>query len=215
MKIVKLEPSKHKAGRWLAFLEDGNILRMGENEVVAFGLYTGMELSLEQQEELASASHRSQVRGKALDLLSVRPLSRRELIKKLTAQPRDREKAPLASQEEAEETADWLEALGYLDDAAYGRRVVEHYSAKGYGPAKLRDELYRRGVPREFWDDALEGGDDPEAGIDAYLEKKLRGKTDDPKALKRAADGLMRRGYRWEDIKDRLRRYGAHHEEEP
>ena len=35
------------------------------------------------------------------------------------------------------------------------RMVVRHYAAKGYGPRKIRDELYRRGVPREFWEDAM------------------------------------------------------------
>lgn len=65
--------------------------------------------------------------------------------------------------------------MGYLDDADYARRVVEHYSARGCGPAKLRDELYRRGVPRDCWDDALAAQEPPEGAIDALLQKKLRG----------------------------------------
>ena len=44
---------------------------------------------------------------------------------------------------------------------AYAAQVVRYYSAKGYGERKLRDELYRRGVPRELWDEALEGADGP------------------------------------------------------
>ena len=57
---------------------------------------------------------------------------------------------------------------------------------------------------------ALEAMETPDAAIDAFLAKKLRGADpSDPKALKRAADALARRGFRWEDIKDALRRHGA------
>lgn len=209
MRLNKLAPSQHKQGRWLLFLEDGSILRVGESQVAQFGLYTGMELDEDLLAELTAAAHRGQVREKALDLLAARPLSRKELTDKLSARPRSREKEPLATREEAEDAAAWLEDLGYLDDGAYARTVVEHYSAKGYGPAKLRDELYRRGVPRRYWEEALEEAEDPAQGIDAFLRHKLKGDSGDPKALKRAADALARRGYRWEDIKDGLRRYGA------
>ena len=148
-------------------------------------------------------------RDKALDLIAARPLSRKELTDKLTARPRDREKAA-ATAEEAAAAADWLEEMGYLDDADYARRVVEHYSARGCGPAKLRDELYRRGVPRDCWDDALAAQEPPEGAIDALLQKRLRGADpSDPRALKRAADALARRGYRWEEIQEGLERYRA------
>lgn len=210
MKIVKLRPSQRARDRWLAFLEDGGILRLGPGEVAAFGLYAGMELSPELLERLNAAARQGRVRDKALDLIAARPLSRKELADKLTARPRDREKAAAATEEEAAAAADWLEEMGYLNDADYARRVVEHYSARGCGPAKLRDELYRRGVPRECWDDALAAQEPPEGAIDALLQKKLRGADpSDPRALKRAADALARRGYRWEEIQEGLERYRA------
>lgn len=214
MRLSKLEPSRRVRGRWLLFLDDGSILRVGENEVVSFGLYAGMEIGGDLQAALTAAGRQGRVREKALDLLAVRQRSRKELIDKLTARPRDREKEPLATAQEAEEAADWLEELGYLNDENYAKNVVEHYSAKGYGPARLRDELYRRGVARECWDAALAEADDPSQGIDAFLRHKLKGEAGDPRALKRAADALARRGYRWEDIKDGLRRYGAEIEED-
>ena len=209
MKIVKLRPSQRVRDRWLAFLEDGAILRLGSGEVAAFGLYAGMELSPELLERLNAAARQGRVRDKALDLIAARPLSRKELTDKLTARPRDREKAA-ATAEEAAAAADWLEEMGYLDDADYARRVVEHYSARGCGPAKLRDELYRRGVPRDCWDDALAAQEPPEGAIDALLQKRLRGADpSDPRALNRAADALARRGYRWEEIQEGLERYRA------
>lgn len=215
MRISKLAPSQRVQGRWLCHLEDGTILRVGENEVALFGLCSGLELTAEKLEAMIRAAKAAAVRDKAMDLLAARPLSRKELVDKLTARPRDREKEPLADRETAEAAADRLEELGYLNDGAYARTVVEHYAAKGWGPARIREELYRRGVPREHWDQALEELESPDAAIDAFLQKKLRGADlTDPKSYQRAAAALARRGFRWEDIKDGLRRYGGAAEED-
>ena len=46
MKITKLTPSQHKEGRWLVWLESGELLRVSRNEVADFGLYQDMELEL-------------------------------------------------------------------------------------------------------------------------------------------------------------------------
>ena len=55
MKIEKLEPSQHKQGRWLVWLDDASLVRVGEGEVVSLGLYAGKELSDAEGEALAAA----------------------------------------------------------------------------------------------------------------------------------------------------------------
>ena len=178
--------------------------------MVSFALYSGKELSEEEVDTLRAAGRASAVKEKALSLLSARPMSRKELIDKLTARPRDREKEPLTDQAGAEAVADRLEELGYLNDGAYASMVVRHYSAKGYGRRRLQEELYRHGVPRDYWEEALAEAAPPEDWVDAFLRKKLKpGDLEDRKALKRITDALARRGYRWDEIQDGLRRYGA------
>ena len=206
MVIQELKPSKRVRGRWLAVLEDGSILRLGENEIIDFALCAGKELTEEEAEGLMASLHRSGLKEKALSLLARKPQSRKELERKLESW----EAAP----EEATAICGRLEELGFLNDALYAEQVVRHYSAKGYGLRKLRDELYRRGVPRELWDEALERAEDPAEAIDAFLAKKL-GDTppEDRRAWKRASDALARRGYAWSDISEGLRRYGAEWEE--
>ncbi len=217
MRLVKLSPSQRVQGRWLLYLEDGALLRVGENEVVSFGLYAGMELSPERLEELRGAAALGALREKALNALSLRPLSRKELVRKLTARPRrsgEGEEPSPVDPERAEEVADWLEELGYLNDAEYAKNVVRHYAAKGYGERKLRDELYRRGVPRDDWEEALAETQDPAGEIDRLIRKKMQGQDpNDRRALKRTSDALARRGYRWNEISEGLRRYGAELEE--
>ena len=200
MVIQDLKPSKHVQGRWLAMLEDGSILRVGEQEVIQFALYRGKELSEEDAQRLLASARRSGLKEKAMELLTRKPQSRRELERKLEEWE--------ATESESLQICDRLEELGFLDDQRYAGQVVRHYSAKGYGLRKLRDELYRRGVPRELWDQALEEAQDSGDAVDAFLEKKLKGSRD-PKELKKASDALVRRGYSWSEISEGLRRYGA------
>lgn len=201
MTISKLTPSKRVEGCWLAFLEDGTILRMGENEVVQFALYAGKELSEEEAAALLDCARRGAWKEKSIELLSRKPQSRKELERKLAQWE--------AGAEEAAAICDRMEELGYLNDAAYAVQVVCHYAAKGFGERKLRDELYRRGVPRELWDGALKQAEDSTDAIDDFVAKKLAGKIPDRKELKKVSDALARRGYSWSDISAALRRYGA------
>lgn len=182
-------------------LEDGSVLRVGEGEVIDFTLYAGKELSDEEAEDLQTAARQGELKSRSIELLMRKPQSRKELGRKLAEWE--------ASPEEAEAVCDRMEELGYLNEPEYAGRIVRHYAAKGFGERKLRDELYRRGVPRELWDEALAQIEDEDSAsaIDAFLEKKLKG-SHDPKEVKRASDALARRGYRWPEISDALRRYG-------
>ena len=226
MKIEKLEPSKHKQGRWLVWLEDASIVRISEGDVVSLGLYAGKELSDSEADALTAAESRSKLMERAVGLLSLRPMSRRELLDKLCAPPRQKkEKYPYeklddapdpealqsqreALREQAEAVADRLTELGLLNDGEYARAVVRHYAGKGYGPRKIRDELYRRGVPREFWEDAMAEREPDDSQIDKLARQKLRGAEPTREDLKKVSDYLARRGYGWEEISaalDRLR----------
>lgn len=198
MNILELKPSGRQ-GRWLAVLENGKTLQVGENEVLAFSLYAGRELPDWQVRQLQAQAGRSQRRERAIDLLSRKPLSKKELTDRLLRWGADGE--------EAQALCHRMEQLGYLNDQAYACRVVSHYTAKGYGERRLREELYRRGVPRELWEQALEEQTDPAPAIDAFVAKRLGGGQPDAKELKRLSDALVRRGFSWSDISAALSRY--------
>lgn len=206
-KIEALEPSKHIHGRFLIRFEgERELLKVTENEVASFSLYSGRELEEDELAALQEAGSLSFAKARGARMLGERPLSRKELVRRLT----EKGETP----ENAEAAADWLADIGALDEAGYARSVVRHYSGRGYGVQRIRQELYRRGIPREFWEDAMEERSDPEERITAFLNQKMRGHENDPKQLKRAADALLRRGFRWEEIRAGLNRYGANIEEE-
>ena len=227
MIIQKLEPSQHKAGRWLVWFEDGSLLRVSEGDVVAHSLYAGKELNEQEAAALTAAAEHSKLNERAVEILSARPMSRKELVDKLTA-PKPRKKrgegqpepSPEALEAErealraaADGVADRFAELGLINDEEYARTVVRYYSAKGFGVRRIRDELYRRGVPREFWDRALSELETNDSSLDELVRKKLRGAEPTRENLKKVSDYLARRGFGWEEISSALRRYGADFED--
>ena len=176
MKIEKIERSKHKQERVLVYLEGGDLLRITESELLRFGLCIGLDIDDRTVVELQQSGARSETRVRAANMISSRPLSRRELIRKLG------EKG--AAESDAEAAADWL------------------------GEAKIRDELYRRGVPRELWEDALAASPDVQEAIARVIAQKTKGRTLDEKGRKRLSDMLLRRGFAWRDVRAALARIG-------
>ncbi len=134
---------------------------------------------------------------RALSLLEKRDYSRKMLLDKLT------EKG--ASEPEAAEICDWLCELGVVDDVRYAALAVRHYAAKGYGVNRVRQELQRRGVPRELWDAALEEMPEDTDTLESLAAARLRG-ADDRKAVTRAANALIRRGFPPSEVWDVIRR---------
>lgn len=206
-KITRLEPSKHVSGRFLVFLEgaETELLKVTEEEVLRFALFTGKELDQAALAELTRAAGYSNAKATAARMIGARPLSKGELIHRLVQKgiPDDC----------AQSAAHWLEDIGAIDDQAYADMLTRHYAAKGYGPRKIRDEFFKRRVPRECWEPALAQLEDPEEVIDQLIEKKLRGREPDRKELNRVSAFLARRGFAWSDIREGLARYGASLEE--
>lgn len=200
MKIAALVPSQKVQGRWLLTFADGTKLKITDREMVNFSLYQGLDVPDAALALLKDAAGESQARRRAANILSARPLSRRELEKRLMEKGETPQHAAAA--------CDDLERLGYLNDEQYAKTLAQYYVNRGYGPRKIRDELYRRGVPREFWDGALEGLEERDDALDRFVRSKLgRIEHPDRKDIKRVSDALARRGYSWSDISSALRRY--------
>lgn len=196
MRIERIERSKHKQERILVHLEGGDFLRITEDELLHFDLYKGLDISPDTVVELQKRAAASETRARAAGMISARSMSRRELQKRLCDKG--------AAEEDAEAAVDWLEEIGALDENAYASAIVRHYSAGGYGEGRLRDELYRRGIPRELWDGALAEAPAAAETIARVVASKTKGKTLDEKARKRLFDMLLRRGFSRRDVRAAL-----------
>lgn len=196
MRIEQIRAPVPPKKNWTLSLEDGSLLRVGEDLMIDFALHVDMELEEAQIIALRAAADYSKLRGKALSMLAMRACSKGELQRKLLTQG--------ATETQVEEILAWVEEIGLLSEHDLAQTIVRHYSAKGCGLYKIRNELYRRLIPKELWEEALEQVPVPDEAIDRYLERHL--KDTDRKSVKRAADALARRGFSWSDISEGLRR---------
>ena len=205
MKITRVAQSKHVPDRYYLTLEDGSSLKVGLNQIADYSVYEGRDLTEEELASLTEDARETNVRARALRILGERNMSKKQLTERLIQKGEDPELS--------RETSRWLEEIGAIDDEAYASLIVRHYAGRGFGVGKIRDELFRRGIPREYWEDALEELPDMEEAAYGFLMTRLRGAEPDAGTLKRASDAAYRRGFSWEEIRSALSRYKTEHGE--
>jgi regulatory protein len=184
--------------------ENGTKLRCYAENVADFSLASGMELEGERYAALLEAVAFSRTRRRAARLVASRLISEGELKTKLVMKGE--------SPEHAEAAAARLVNVGAVDDAVCAESIVRRCAAKGYGPAEVKRRLVAAKIPRELWDEAMEGLGDQSETLDRLLRARI--KTGDRQELARAGEYLARRGFSWDEVRSALRRYGEISEDE-
>jgi len=157
-----------------------------------------------KQSESLGIAEQNRIRARAIRILGNRQMSSNEIERRLLDKGE--------SEEAAKETTEWLERIGAINDVEYAAAIVRHYTEKSYGMARIKNELFRRGIPREMWDDAIECSEEPDEAVDEYLDRKLRGSRDKDE-LRRAVNALCRRGFSYDDARSAVSRYLENTEE--
>lgn len=142
-----------------------------------------------------------ETRKKALSLLERRDYGSAELAAKLVDKG--------AEPDDAQSAVRYMIRVGFIDDERYAAMVVRHYAAKGFGPARIREELRRRKIDRELWDAALAETPESDERAAALFAGKMRGRAAEPDSLKKATAALVRRGFSWDAAKRAADRYLA------
>ena len=186
-------------------LDSGEEIKATLALVAELRLFAGKELEERELEALRSSAALALCKNRGMELLSYRPMSAKELRDKLVQKGETSENAAAA--------ADWLQTRGFLNDQRYAGMVVRHYAGKGYGTSRIRQELQRRGIPRELWEEALEEYPEQEDKIDSFLRSRLKDPGDRAQ-IQKASAALLRRGFSWEEIRAALARYRADWEED-
>lgn len=168
------------------------------------GDHDGTELELISEFE----TKLSKTKKRAVNVLGARQMTRAAMEKRLVELGE--------SAEDAADAADWLAEIGLIDDAAYAAELVRGCVRRGFGARRIRDELYKRLVPRDLWDDALAEIEDGEtvASAVAFIERKLRGESFDFDDKRKIGAALARRGHSWSDINAAFTEYAEGLDEE-
>ena len=171
------------------------------------GLRSGSDISPEQLEELLEESNRRKMMNKALDLLSMRDYSRRELSDKLVTkawEKREQKDLDLGElKQQASDICDRLEELGLLNEERFARSYVDELlRRKHLSESGLKTALIQKGVARDIIETVLADVEvDPVEQIRELLSTKFKTRDlTDEKQKSRTVNALLRLGYRYQEI---------------
>lgn len=177
--------------------DDGTSRKYLPSVVAEQGLIPGMELSDAALASVEAANAAASAKRRAVRIISAAAVSRKELEARLTQKGE--------TPEDAQNAVRWLEELNLLDDAETARQIVSRGVSRGYGAERIRQMLYEKRIPKQYWDEALAELPDMSDALTAFLRKRL-GEKPDEKAIRSAAQAAIRRGYRWEEVRQALER---------
>ena len=195
MRIDLLKTTPDRAGRYAVRFSDGSTQRLYRQTVEDFGLYTGKELTDGEMEALLTAAGQMSAKMRAVRIVSASSVTKGDLEQRLIHKGEDPQQAKAA--------VDWMSDLDLLNDGEVARQVVAKCVSRGYGPARARQMLYEKQVPRQYWEEALADYPDMEEAIVKFLRSKL-GPDPDEKDTKRAIDAALRRGHNYSQIRRAL-----------
>lgn len=192
--ITKLSPTK--SGRMAVFFNGHFDFSVDMETAVLQNLTVGREFTGPEYDALRGDASYRQAREKAFRLLSYKSYTSAMLAQRLS-----QDFAP----ETVEDVIARLQELGLLNDADYALRCGRDLiNLKKYSLQRVGQELRRRGIDPCTVEDtlaALEEEDDPGERIQQIILKKYLRGLGEEKGRRRAVNGLVRLGYRYEDIK--------------
>ena len=206
MRIDSLKTTPDRAGRYWVSFDSGEKLALYRQTVEDFGLYAGMELSEEQGETLKIAAGQMSAKMRAVRIVSASAVSRKDLEQRLVRKGEN--------PEQAQEAVRWMEEMHLVDDRSTAQQVVRSCICKGYGPARAKQALYEKRIPKEYWQDALADYPDQNEKILSFLRSRLDENSDE-KQVKRTVDALLRRGHNYGAIRQALQQFTANLDEFP
>ena len=198
--VTRVAQQKKDPDRASVFIDDAFAFGLDVELVVKEGVRKGVHLSAEQQRALLAYQEVYAAKAAALGYVSDRARTTDEVRTMLLRRGFD---ADLA-----EDTVADVQRLGLLDDAAYAHAFARsRFDARGYGPARIRQDLMKRGVARGFIDDALAELPSDEVGDAAQEQAATKWRTlsaeeDLRKRKKKTMDFLVRRGFSYGDARD-------------
>ncbi len=205
MRIDSISPNADRNGRFLVRC-GGENLKLYRQTIEDFGLYPGLELSEERSAQLRESAGAMSAKMRAVRIVSASNVSRRDLEQRLVRKGEN--------PDQAKQAVEWMEELNLVDDRQTAKTIVRQCIYKGYGPARAKQALYEKQIPKAYWEEALEDYPDQTEYITKFLRTKLTDPADE-RQKRRAIDALMRRGHSYGAIRKGLDIVGAEWEEFP
>lgn len=153
----------------------------------------------------------ARLRDRAMRILAMRDHSEKEFRRKLTAPVMSKNGLEEidVTPEEIDQVVEWCLEHNFLDDARFVRQFIASRARKGYGPARIRQELNQKGIGRDISESAMR-----ECDIDwvANAREQALRKYGEPlptefTAKVKVQRFLLYRGFMQEDIQEIWRNF--------
>ena len=192
MRITRIKYTKNKL--FAIYVDDVYAFSVDENLLFSYRLKEQMELTEETRDVLAHEAQLLMARLQMLRMLS---------SSKTRWEVEDKLRAADFAEDIVQESVNFAEEYGYLNDEEYARLYVqEKMNLRQWGPLRIRQELQRKGVSREIISMALEevqGGE--EENLRALAAQFLdRVDWQDRKQVDKCKQKLYGRGYTFDSI---------------
>lgn len=197
--ITGITEHPRKPGRYVVQVDGNEFATVGAELLAETKMRIGVVVDDALAARLQDASEDTAMYDRALNLLSFRARSSRELQRRLT------EKG--GSRERADRVIERLRLAGLVNDADFARQLTRSKLAGGASRRRVHQELFKRGVAREVADEAVAEVAEDEGVTDAdSIERVARKKwrtlrdVDDETRRRRLYGFLARRGFNSDDV---------------
>lgn len=173
------------------------------NVLISHNLQSGKKISFEDYENIKTDEEYQFIKTKALNFLSYRPRSKKEVETSLLKKGFGKESISLVLNE--------LTQKGYLDDKEFARTFASHLiKNKMLGRIAVLNRFFIHDIEQDTLNQILNDIYDihpPEDLIRKIVKKKKFKASDSSKSNKKLIDHLKRKGFTWSEISSSLDNY--------
>lgn len=194
-KITKIEVQKKNKHRYSVYINDSFEFGINEEVLLKYGLEVGSEIDEYFIENILKSEEQSKAKNYALNLLSYRQRSEKEISRKM------RDKG--YENNIIDNTIKFLEKNKLLNDREFAKSFIrDKVNIQKWGRNRIRIELYRKGVNKELINEVIEEEIEDELEYETAKKLALKKisttyKKDEKRVQYRKLYGfLQRKGYK-------------------
>ncbi len=197
MLITKIVKARKERNSYVVFIDEAPAFQVSDEVLMKFGLLTGRRIDERMVEEIASEEAFSRARMTALNFISYRPRSSKEVTDKLSHKG--------FSSDLAKKVVHKLREANLVSDLEFARMLVrDKLRGKPMGKAMIRRKLLEKGISFQIIERVLKeyvSEEDEQQAAARLAAKKLKlsrsrfAELDSLKQQKRMVDYLLSRGF--------------------
>ena len=196
IKITEIKQQKRNKNRYTIKFNDGSFLGVSENKIVSYDLFKDKEISTSQKNSLVESESYQKVKNSALNLLSYRMRSEKELVSRLSFKG--------YNEIDINGVISELSEYGYINDFDFGVAFSkDKIRISRIGPIVLRSKLKEHISSDDLLSEIIDQMYTEETIVSLLkiLINKRKKTIIDNNSINKLIQYLIRKGFLYDDIK--------------